>query len=53
MLTVRPEGRVSLKETPVKVVLAFEFAMLKLKLVVPFKAIVEALKFLLIEGGAT
>lgn len=50
----KPEGSKSVNATPVKAtVLTAGFVSVKLKVVVPFKEIEEAPKFLLIVGGAT
>ena len=50
---VSPEGNVSVKVMPVKVIVAFELLIVKLRLVVPFSGMLEAPKVLVIEGGPT
>ena len=51
--TVNPEGRVSVKPTPVRDVALFGFVNVKLRLVLALSAMVEAPKDLPIVGGAT
>jgi len=51
--TVKPAGKVSENATPVSAVVVFGFVIVKLNVVVPFKAIVAAPKAFEIEGGAT
>src|ERR1700733_3497835 len=49
--TVRPDGRVSVKPTPVKATVEFGLVMVKVRLVVPFSGMLDAPKALLIVGG--
>ena len=51
--TTRPAGSVSLKPTPVSVVVVLLFWMVKVKLVEPFSGMLAAPKALMITGGAT
>jgi hypothetical protein len=53
LATVNPAGKVSANATPVRIVPAFGFVIVKLNVVVPFNGIVAAPKDLLIDGGAT
>ncbi len=54
LATVRPVGNVSVKATPVSAtMLAAGFVMVKVSDVVAFSAIVDGLKTLAIDGGAT
>src|SRR5262249_11778304 len=51
--TTRPAGSVSLKATPVSVVVVLLFWMVKFRLVDPFSGMLPAPKALMITGGAT
>ena len=51
--TTKPAGNVSVNATPVKEVLALGFVIVKLKEVVPFKAMVPAPNVFVIEGGVS
>ena len=54
LATVRPEGRVSLKATPVRAtVFLLGLERVKVRVVVPFRGMLEAPKDLAIVGGAT
>ena len=51
--TIRPDGSVSVKPTPLNDAAAFGFVMVKLRLVLPFGGIVAAPKVLVIVGAKT
>ena len=51
LATVKPLGSVSVKATPVSVVLAFEFVIVKVKVLVPFTAMDVGLNEAAIEGA--
>ena len=51
--TTRPAGSVSLKPTPVRVVVVLLFWMVKLKLVEPFRGMLTAPNALIMTGGPT
>ena len=49
--TARPEGRVSVKPIPVRVVAALVFVMLKVRVVLPLRATVRPVNDFEIDGG--
>ena len=51
--TVSPVGKVSVKATPVRAVLAFGLVMVKVRVEVPFTWIEDGLNPFWIDGGAT
>jgi hypothetical protein len=51
--TINPDGNVSVKATPLKLVPALGLVKVKVKVVVPLSGIVVAPNALLMEGGST